>query len=92
MDPGFHSLLYTEPRLYDVVFPDDLVGPMCRGGVPAVPAGPTPLGARRRLRHGTPPGDAGGEHPRLLGGTSRARPNDVGGIAGCKLYAFARRR
>ena len=30
MDPGFRSLLYTEPRLYDVVFPDVVVGPMCR--------------------------------------------------------------
>jgi SAM-dependent methyltransferase len=28
-DPGFRSLLYTEPRLYDLVFLDDTVGPMC---------------------------------------------------------------
>jgi SAM-dependent methyltransferase len=28
IDPGFRSLLYTEPQLYDLVFPDDVVGPM----------------------------------------------------------------
>ena len=32
MEPGFRSLLYREPRLYDLVFPDadDAVGRMCR--------------------------------------------------------------
>lgn len=32
MDPGFRSLLYTEPRLYDLVFPDadETLGGMCR--------------------------------------------------------------
>jgi SAM-dependent methyltransferase len=32
MEPGFRSLLYREPRLYDLVFPDadDTVGRMCR--------------------------------------------------------------
>ena len=28
-DPPFSSLLYTEPRLYDLAFPTDTVGPMC---------------------------------------------------------------
>jgi SAM-dependent methyltransferase len=28
-DSGFRSLLYTEPRLYDLVFADDTVGAMC---------------------------------------------------------------
>jgi len=32
MEPGFRSLLYAEPRLYDLVFPDadGSVGRMCR--------------------------------------------------------------
>jgi SAM-dependent methyltransferase len=28
-DPSFRSLLYDEPRLYDLAFPDDTVVPMC---------------------------------------------------------------
>jgi SAM-dependent methyltransferase len=44
MDPGFRSLLYTEPRLYDLVFPDadENTGRMCQEAVRRyTPAPPT---------------------------------------------------
>lgn len=47
-DPGFRSLLYAQPHLYEVVFPDDLVGPMCREAfrryLPAPPRSALDLG------------------------------------------------
>jgi SAM-dependent methyltransferase len=48
--PGFSSLLYAEPRLYDLVFPDpdDLIGRMCREAFrrygPAAPASVLDIG------------------------------------------------
>ena len=50
MEPGFHSLLYAEPRLYDLVFPDadDIGGRMCREAfrryLPAVPTSALDIG------------------------------------------------
>lgn len=29
-DPGFSSLRYSEPRLYDLAFPADTTGSFCR--------------------------------------------------------------
>ena len=50
MGPGFRSLLYREPRLYDLVFPDtdDSTGRMCREAfrryLPAPPASALDIG------------------------------------------------
>jgi hypothetical protein len=30
MDPKIRSLLYDQPRLYELVFPDETIGEMCR--------------------------------------------------------------
>jgi SAM-dependent methyltransferase len=47
-EPGFRSLLYSEPHLYDLVFPDDTVGAMCREAfrryLPAPPRSALDLG------------------------------------------------